>query len=186
MHISNIIVFAIVIAAISVALALLKKGRGKTYRFKKGRPLSNNEQAMYWKLVSALPEHAILAQVNMTSFLRAESHAARMTISQKSIDFLVCDKAFHVVAAIEIDDRSHSRADRQKADKTKNAALEAAGIKLIRWPATPLPDSTEIVKNVIGVPNEKREIPGRVSEAKQPQERQPDRGVHGVAERHGS
>ena len=67
-----------------------------------------------------------------------------LTIRGKSLDFLVCNKALEIVAGIEIDDRSHSRVDRKRADATKNQAMEAAGIKLIRWPATPLPSIQKI------------------------------------------
>ncbi|MFJ2989637.1 DUF2726 domain-containing protein [Collimonas sp. NPDC087041] len=67
-----------------------------------------------------------------------------LTIRGKSLDFVVCNKALEIVAAIEIDDKSHSRADRKKADATKNNAMQMAGIDLIRWSANALPSIEQI------------------------------------------
>lgn len=183
MHISNIVVIAIAILLTVGVLSFATKGRSKKHVYKAKRPLTQNEQAMYWRLVKALPNHAVLAQVNMSSCVSTSNQAARGTISQKSVDFVVCDKGFNVVAAIEIDDKSHDRPERVKADRTKNEAFVAAGIRLIRWRASQLPDAEEIVRTVIGAADEKREIPGRTGAATQPQERQPNSDVYGVAKR---
>jgi Protein of unknown function (DUF2726) len=48
------------------------------------------------------------------------------------------------VAVIELDDRSHSRADRQAADARKTKALEDAGLRLVRIPAGALPSMEKI------------------------------------------
>jgi len=114
------------------------------YDYKKKKPLTNNEQNMYWRLIQTLPDHVVLTQVGMSRCVTTKGQAAFNTISKKSLDFVICNRSLEIIAAIEIDDKSHTTATRQKADKTKNKALELAGIKLIRWPANPLP-STEII-----------------------------------------
>ena len=53
-------------------------------------------------------------------------------ISQKHIDFIVCDAQFKVLLAIELDDRSHLMEKRIRADQSKNEALGSAGIPLVR------------------------------------------------------
>jgi hypothetical protein len=117
-------------------------------RFYARKPLSTPEQILYFRLVKALPEHIVLAQVQLSRFLDVESgqHAWgwRNRISQKSADFVVCRKDATVVAVIELDDVSHERGDRRAADATKEEALAAAGIKVIRWPETALPDGSAI------------------------------------------
>ncbi|QYK54256.1 MAG: DUF2726 domain-containing protein [Fimbriimonadaceae bacterium] len=54
-------------------------------------------------------------------------------ISQKHLDFVIIEsETGRIRLAIEIDDRSHQRADRQKSDQVKNQALAEAGIPLLR------------------------------------------------------
>ncbi len=51
---------------------------------------------------------------------------------------------FGVIAIIELDDKSHEKVSRIEADAKKGRATAAAGIPLIRWQATALPDETSI------------------------------------------
>jgi very-short-patch-repair endonuclease len=54
-------------------------------------------------------------------------------IAQKHIDFLVCDPAgLRVLLAVEVDDHSHERRDRQRRDRFVDRALRAAGVPLVR------------------------------------------------------
>jgi hypothetical protein len=53
-------------------------------------------------------------------------------ICAKHIDFVLCSaKTFDVLGVIELDDSSHQRADRQARDAFVDAALAAAGIRII-------------------------------------------------------
>jgi hypothetical protein len=61
-----------------------------------------------------------------------------------STDFVVCKKDASVVAAIELDDPTHKRADRQVADAKKSKALADAKVRLIRWEAKSLPSCEQI------------------------------------------
>jgi hypothetical protein len=129
----------------------------KPYRYSRKSLMTENEQNMYWRLIETLPNHVVLAQVEMSSCVGTEGLAAFNTISGKSFDFVVCDKAMNILAAIEIDDKSHTQEPRVKADKTKSQALDMAGIKLIRWPAVPLPSRLEIVKALANAVAESKE-----------------------------
>ena len=54
-------------------------------------------------------------------------------IAMKHLDFVVCSRAtLSPVLAVELDDRSHERLDRQARDKFVDAALQAAGLPLER------------------------------------------------------
>ncbi|ADB17463.1 conserved hypothetical protein [Pirellula staleyi DSM 6068] len=54
-------------------------------------------------------------------------------IAGKHIDFVICDNdTLEVKLAIELDDSSHRRPDRQERDRFVNAALAAAGLPLLR------------------------------------------------------
>ena len=56
-------------------------------------------------------------------------------ISQKHVDFLICDKkGFSIIGVVELDDRSHFRTDRIKRDRFVDAALAGAGIPILHHP----------------------------------------------------
>lgn len=112
------------------------------------KPLSAPEQVLFFRLQEALPEHIVLAQVQLSRFLAVKrGHPVQAwlnRINRKSVDFLILAKDATVVAAIELDDRSHERADRRHADAQKNRALADAGVRLIRWGVSRMPDATMI------------------------------------------
>lgn len=142
-----VLVFAI------VALALLKR-RGPTDRtdvpwpFYAKRPLSSPEQVLYHRLIKALPEHIVLAQVQVSRVLGVKKefnfHEWNNRINRLSYDFVVCAKDSTVLAAVELDDKSHENAGRADTDAKKDKATSAAGVRLIRWHVKALPDQAAI------------------------------------------
>ena len=112
------------------------------------RPLSVPEQVLYHRLVAALPEHIVLAQVQLSRVMGVKkgfnARGWLNRINRMSFDFVVCLKDASVVAAIELDDRSQGSADRIEADIKKSRAAGAAGIRLVRWNVKGLPDSDDI------------------------------------------
>jgi hypothetical protein len=66
-------------------------------------------------------------------------------ISQKHLDFLVCDPiTMKPVFSVELDDSSHQRNKRQERDEFIESVCEAAGLPLLRFPAQREYDSREI------------------------------------------
>ncbi len=112
------------------------------------KPLSAVEQIFYFRLVQALPDKIVLAQVGLTRLLgvkKGNNFAAWFNrISQLSADFVICAKDSSVLAVIELDDSSHEREDRKAADHKKTRALTAAGLRIIRVQAKALPDEAGI------------------------------------------
>jgi hypothetical protein len=49
-----------------------------------------------------------------------------------------------LVAAVELDDKSHERSDRAVTDDKKNMATSAAGVRLVRWNVKALPNEDAI------------------------------------------
>lgn len=76
------------------------------------------------------------------------SPGAYNRINQLSIDFLIVTPDTRMVAAVELDDASHARADRQAADARKAHALRSAGIPLLRWRVGEMPDVAAIAAAV--------------------------------------
>jgi hypothetical protein len=106
--------------------------------------LTEREQSLYLSLLSLYPNHKLFVQVALSQLIDVpENHPERQSIrnrfSQLVADFVLCRADLSVVAVIELDDRSHLRADRQAADARKNKALADAGIRLVRIPAGRLP-----------------------------------------------
>jgi hypothetical protein len=155
------IVVALIISALAglVFAALKTKRNGAHLAMKK--PLSDPEQILFHRLVQALPENVVLAQVSFSRFLRAtggnrkENWGEFATIKQKVADYLICKKDFSVVAAIELDDSKHNA----ERDKKRDQTLKEAGLKTIRWNVKNLPNVQEIRTSVqqLGERNERNE-----------------------------
>lgn len=111
-------------------------------------PLSEPEQMTFYKLVSALPNLHVFPQVSFSQFLfadggnRNENFSRFSQARQKVADFLICNQSFHIIAAIEVDDRSH---DTEK-DQHRDALLHEADIDVIRWKHNSCPSKIEIQK----------------------------------------
>jgi very-short-patch-repair endonuclease len=150
---------AIIVVAlgVGVAIAVLRARNSETtstgdWPFSLRRPMTEPEQVLYSRLCQALPDHIVLAQVGMSRFLAVRrGHNARAwynRINRMSVDFLVCTKDASVVAAVELDDASHQHPDRVSADAKKELALNAAGVRLLRWNVGAMPDEAAIQRSI--------------------------------------
>jgi very-short-patch-repair endonuclease len=147
----------IVVVAVIALLAFLKtksksEPKDALWPFYAKKPLSQPEQILYFRIVQALPEHIVLAQVQLSQLLgvkKGNNYQAWLNrISRMSADFVVCNKDSSIVAVIELDDSTHQRQDRQVADKKKEKALASAGIRIIRWNVKSIPDIAVIQSSV--------------------------------------
>ena len=152
-----IIVIAIVFVAI--ALLFLKKrsaGRADKWPLYPRKPLSAVEQILYFRLTKALPDHIVLAQVQLSRLLGVKKgnnyQAWTNRINRMSVDFVVCAKDSTVLAVIELDDSSHNAKNRKEADAKKDKALGDAGVKIHRWNVKAIPDETTIKAALIPAP----------------------------------
>lgn len=156
---SSIFLVIVLILIVATIIAFLKvKSKDDTessdyWPFYAKKPLSAPEQILYFRLIEALPEHIVLAQVQLSRFLGVkkghnyQSWANR--INRMSADFVVCNKDSSIVAVIELDDNTHQKASRQVADSKKNKALGSAEIKIIRWQVKSMPDVSAIKSELI-------------------------------------
>ena len=131
-------------------LALLKRRRRdkEVWPFYSKKLLSSPEQVLYHRLVKALPEYEIFAQVQLSRMLGIKKGAPYRSwlnrIDRLSADFVICRKDSSVIAVVELDDASHDRPARRVTDAKKDRALGAAGIRVIRWRVRDLPDIATI------------------------------------------
>lgn len=106
--------------------------------------LTQSEQNLYRTLQKGLSnKFLILMKVRVADVLQPERgmdksawQSAFNRIKAKHFDFVLCSQNnYEIIAAIELDDSSHQRADRKKRDNFLNAACESANFPLIRFQA---------------------------------------------------
>ncbi len=162
-----IFLLAVVIAVVAVLAVIKAKSQGggadAVWPFYAKKPLSQPEQVLYFRLAQALPEHIVLAQVQLSRLLgvkKGNNYQAWFNrINRMSADFVVCNKDCSIVAVIELDDATHQKEDRQAADAKKDKALSSAGIRIVRWQTKAIPDIAAIRSTIMPNISVKRDAP---------------------------
>jgi hypothetical protein len=103
--------------------------------------LTRGELAFFRALKKALGDRWLLfAKVRLADVVTCSDslwdQGPGRRIAQKHLDFVVCHPgSLRIVAAIELDDRSHARLERRQRDTFLNRLFRSAGIPLLRYPA---------------------------------------------------
>lgn len=145
----------LLILAVIVTLILVKKRKNLEENtsetppyFRKKTLLNEKEQVLFHRLIEAMPACYILAQVRLADIVGIKKCENRQSwlnkVSRKSVDFVICNKSFAVLACIELDGKTHQEEDRQKADESKDNALQAASIPIVRIETSKIPSVEEI------------------------------------------
>lgn len=137
-----------VVIAIVIILAVFKEifeGRDgeeekKKYQYKrKNFFLTRAEHECFDALMAVVGnDYLIFAQVHLPTLIDNKVvgqnwRAAFRHINGKSVDFVLCDKAYiSPKLAIELDDKTHERPERQERDKEVESILHEAGVPLLR------------------------------------------------------
>jgi len=116
----------------------------KKQKFYPRRVITSFESKMYARLISAFPQHHILAQVAFSALITNHQYKIRNLFNRKVTDFVILDKDFNVVVIVELDDPSHI--GKEKQDAERDAMLEEAGYRVIRYTSIP---SISTLKNDI-------------------------------------
>ena len=101
--------------------------------------LTRSEAAFFHGVKEILPkDHHVFPKVRLCDVIQPISSgrnymAAFGRISQKHVDFVMCDSRFKPYMIVEIDGGSHRRERQRKADETKDRALTIAGMPIIRF-----------------------------------------------------
>ena len=152
-----VIVFIVFVVMQIVAYKKKKAKAQETSPYvKKKTLLAEREQVLFHRLVEAMPDHYVMAQVRLADIVgvkKCENWQSWFNkISRKSVDFVICNKSFVVLACIELDGKMQEQEGRQKTDNTKEEALNAAGIPVMRIDANKLPLTSDIkimLENII-------------------------------------
>lgn len=114
------------------------------------RLLTPVETKLFATLCEALPSHRIMSQVAVSRIVDvkpgSDGYYWFNRFSRMTVDFVVCDQSFNVLAAIELDDPSHGTARAEERDGRKDKALASAGVRLFRWRTNSMPNVQGIRK----------------------------------------
>ena len=141
-----LLLLVLIVGLIAVVKALLEKGGGsRDFPYQKEPTLfTPAERSFLGVLDQAVgDEFRIMGKVRLADVIRvrpglsaSERQTALNKIQSKHLDFVAYDPGdLSVQCAIELDDKSHSKAKRQQRDAFLDAAMAAAGVPLIRFPA---------------------------------------------------
>ena len=116
--------------------------------------LSRAEKHFYGILKRVVTPHTVLAKVRLADLVEAdERHLLRKSnfdyIKSKHIDFVVCDAALCPIIAVELDDSSHQRPDRQARDRDVDRILEIAELQILHVPVAQSYDEREIERLIL-------------------------------------
>jgi very-short-patch-repair endonuclease len=145
-----VVIVAILLIVFKIATLKNKEVTGSRALpyFKKKTLLNEKEQVLFHRLVEAMPNCYVMAQVRLADIVGIKKTKNWQSwfnkISRKSVDFVICNKSLVVLACIELDGKTHEQENRQKADGDKDAALNAAEIPIIRIEASKLASTDEI------------------------------------------
>lgn len=147
------LLIVVLITGLSILRGRNRSADGRNpWPFNVKRLLTQPEQVLYHRLVKSLPNHVVLAQVQMSRVLGVKRgfrfHEWNNRINRMTYDFVICDKAATVIAAIELDDKSHESERRIESDAKKGKATADAGLRLIRWHVKSLPDELTIQREL--------------------------------------
>lgn len=130
------IALAVAVVALMALGGLKAKGNGlRPGDLKRKTPLTKREQAMFFRLTETFPELVVLTQVSFSALISGKTRTVRNRFDRKYADFVLCTKAFEVVAVVELDDASHK--GREAQDKERASLLTAVGYALLRFKQVP-------------------------------------------------
>jgi very-short-patch-repair endonuclease len=139
---SKLIILAIAVGILIFLIEILrsKENEKQKYQYKqKNFFMSRAEHECYDALFIAVGEkYHIFPQVHLPSIIDNKVvgqnwKGAFRHISQKSVDFVLCDKSYiSPKLAIELDDRTHERQDRKDRDGEVERILKDAKLPLLR------------------------------------------------------
>lgn len=146
------VVLAVLLAGVVAVQFKTAKGKGRTGAYRRRKFMTDNEEEFFGRLVVALPDHYIFPQVAMSALLDTASndkrtaHSDRLRIALQRVDYVVSTRRCEVVAVVELDDKTHSRAK----DELRDARLEQAGIRTVRFQARHKPKVEAIRTMILG------------------------------------
>jgi len=161
----TIIFIVIIIVVLAIANEVMdrkkqtvkeEKENKSPYRYRrKDYLMSRAEHEFFDALVASIGNrYNVFPQVHLATILDYKIvgqnwKGAFRHIDEKSVDFVLCDKAYiKPLLAIELDDRTHDRGDRKERDGVVESILKEAGLPLLRFENHGHFEKTEITQRI--------------------------------------
>lgn len=135
-----IILFLLVIVFLILLILLLNKR--EKFPYVKKELLSKSEKEFYYELYkyACQKDYLVFTKVRLADFCEVDTEKLFKDkymkyfakIRAKHVDFLLCDKNLKILAAIELDDKSHNYKAAKENDEFKNKLYKTIDIKLVR------------------------------------------------------
>ncbi len=122
----------------------------ETPRRKQYRLLNDSEQELYHRLCEAMPNMLVFAQVGVAQLALARGRPEAQRLSRmagRGVDFVICDREFSIIAAIELAWPSAGQ-ETNSAEDEKRMALQSLGIPLMVFRPNDLPDADTISREI--------------------------------------
>ena len=137
-----IIVIAIVLKKYFPALFQVKESKSKSlYNYKQKAFLMSRAEHEFFDILVDITkdQYHVFPQIHLSTILDNKVvgqnwKGAFRHIDEKSVDFVICDKAYiRPLLAIELDDKTHVREDRKIRDVEVERILNEANLPLLRF-----------------------------------------------------
>ena len=132
-----------------------KENKNSYHYQRKDFLISRAEHKFFDVLIESIGDrYYVFPQIHLATILdyknvRQNDWGAFRHIDEKSVDFVLCDKAYiKPLLAIELDDRTHDRADRKERDEIVESILKEAGLPLLRFENHGNFDKVEITQRI--------------------------------------
>ena len=117
------------------------------------RFLGQHETLLYLLLKTGLPDHEIFANVSLASVMAlpasgGEREQQLRRLASYQLDFVVCDKSMHIVAAVDLETAGGAEAAGNQQFKADY--LKRAGIRLVRVNPAAMPRREQVRALVVG------------------------------------
>ena len=131
-----IIGIVILLAIFAIVLKLIKRSKKPRYSYQKRDLFTRNELNFYNDLlpIARKMNLTVFAKVRIADLIEARKNSSPGSfakVSQKHVDFVLCDASLTPVLVVELDDRSHDREDRKKRDAFVDHAMKSAKMPII-------------------------------------------------------
>lgn len=121
-----------------------------TYSYQARAILTRNEIEFFTRLSRALPQAHVFPQVAMSALIEPKNNGFAQQnfrrIAGQRVDYAIYDRDFRILCVIELDDPTHD----DHKDRQRDARLQSAGIRCVRFEARERPDFKTIQARVYG------------------------------------
>lgn len=152
-----LILVAVVLLKIYLPEIFLEEEKKSVYNYKRKDFLMSRAEHEFFDILVGIVgnQYYIFPQIHLSTILDNKVvgqnwRGAFRHIDEKSVDFVICDKAYiKPLLAIELDDRTHDQDKRKERDSEVERILNKAGLPLLRFGNHGHFDKEEIKKIVL-------------------------------------